>query len=331
MTIQSRTSWVRNIGFALIGVLFLLAVAGASYQAVATRVDAYRFPEPGQLIDVDGIRLELNCTGKGSPTVVLEAGLGDTLIGWKRVQPQIAEFSRVCSYDRAGSGASDPGQMPRTSARIAKELHSLLQKAGEEPPYLLVGHSFGGYTVRVFNGQSPDQVSGIVLVDSTQEDQYALLPKAWTELGAATLSRYKRQAAWAPIFIDLGIARAMLRFRGIQGAYLIAQSKSVKTRASELEAIQTSAEQARAAGNISDKPLVVLTAGRNSDAGLKKALGDRDFENYQRTWVDDLQMRWTHLSIRGKRIIVQDSGHDIPSERPDTIVDAVRELCAPIF
>ncbi len=321
---------MRNSVFALIGLLLLLALAGASYQAVATSVDARRFPEPGQLIDIDGIQLKLNCTGKGSPTVVLEAGLGDVLIGWKRVQSQIAEFSRVCSYDRAGYGGSDPGQMPRTSTQIAKELHSLLQKAGEKPPYLLVGHSFGGYNVRVFNGQYPDQVAGIVLVDATQEDQYALLPKAWNEIGAAMLRRYKRQAAWAPIFIDLGIARAMLRFQGIQGSYLILQSKYVKARASELEAIQTSAEQARAAGNMSDKPLVVLTAGRTADASLKSALSARDFEDYQRIWVDDLQLRLTHLSIRGKRIIVPDSGHDIPSERPDTIVDAVRELCTVI-
>jgi pimeloyl-ACP methyl ester carboxylesterase len=259
---------VRNIAFALVGLLLLLALAGASYQAVATSVDARRFPEPGQLIDIDGIQLKLNCTGQGSPTVVLEAGLGDVLIGWKRVQSPIAEFSRVCSYDRAGYGGSDPGPMARTSAQIAKELHTLLQKAGEKPPYLLVGHSFGGYNVRVFNGQYPDQVAGIVLVDSTQEDQYELLPKAWNEIGAAMLKRYERQAKWAPIFIDLGLARAMLRFQGIHGSYLILQSKYVKARASELEAIQTSAEQARAAGNISEKPLVVLTAGRNSDASL---------------------------------------------------------------
>ncbi len=319
---------MRSSAFGLIGLLLLLAVAGASYQAAGTSFDAHHFPEPGRLIDIGGIRLKLNCIGKGSPTVVLEAGLGDVLIGWKRVQPQIAEFSRVCSYDRAGYGGSDPGPMPRTSAQIAKELHTLLQKAGEKPPYLLVGHSFGGYNVRVFNGLYPDQVAGIVLVDATQEDQYELLPKAWNEIGAAMLRRYKRQARWAPIFIGLGVARAMLRFQGAQGAYLIVQSKSVKARAAELEAIQISAEQARGAGNISEKPLVVLTAGRNSDTSLQSGLSKRDFEDYQKTWVDDLQMRLAHLSTRGKRIVVPDSGHDILSERPDSIVDAVRELCA---
>jgi pimeloyl-ACP methyl ester carboxylesterase len=122
----------------------------------------------------------------------------------------------------------------------------------------------------------------------------------------------------------------MLRLRGIQGSHLILQSKYLKTRASELEAIQISAEQARAAGNISDKPLVVLTAGKNSDPTLRSGLSARDFEAYQWTWVYDLQMRLARLSTRGKRIIVPDSGHDIPSERPDTIVNAVRELCEAI-
>ena len=118
----------------------------------------------------------------------------------------------------------------------------------------------------------------------------------------------------------------MLRLRGIQGSHLIPRSKYLKARASELEAIQISAEQARAAGNISEKPLLVLTAGKNSDPTLSIGLDERDFENYHRTWVHDLQMRLARLSARGKRILVPDAGHDIPSERPDAIVNAVREL-----
>jgi pimeloyl-ACP methyl ester carboxylesterase len=316
----------RNIAFALLGLLVLLALAGASYQTVATSVDAHRLPEPGRLVDIGGFRLQLNCTGKGSPTVILESGLGDVLIQWERVQPEIAKFSRVCSYDRAGYGGSDSGPIPRTSAQIAEDLHTLLQKAGEKPPYLLVGHSFGGYNVRVFNGRYPDSVAGIMLVDSTQEDQYELLPKAWNAIGAAMLERYQSQARWAPVFINLGVARLMLRLRGIQGSHLILQSKYLKTRASELEAIQISAEQARAAGNISEKPLVVLTAGKNSDPVLRSGLSERDLEDYQRTWVYDLQMRLARLSKRGKRILVPDAGHDIPSERPDAIVNAVRQI-----
>jgi pimeloyl-ACP methyl ester carboxylesterase len=111
-------------------------------------------------VDIGGYLLKINCTGNRSPTVILEAGLGDVSIEWSRVQPEIAKFARVCSYDRAGYASSDAGPMPRTSVQIAKELHT---------PYLLVGHSFGGYNVRVFNGNYPGEVTGIVLVDSTQK------------------------------------------------------------------------------------------------------------------------------------------------------------------
>jgi pimeloyl-ACP methyl ester carboxylesterase len=118
----------------------------------------------------------------------------------------------------------------------------------------------------------------------------------------------------------------MLRLRGIQGPYLILQAKSFQARAAELESIRVSAEQARASDHIIDKPLIVLTAGK-SDASLRSALGETDYRRFQKTWVDNLQMRLASLSTRGKRIIVPDAGHDIPNERPGAIVDAVRELC----
>jgi pimeloyl-ACP methyl ester carboxylesterase len=139
--------------FALLFVAFL-ALAGASYEALAFRADTKRFPRPGRLVDIGKFKLNLHCIGEGSPTVVPESGLTDSLDSWIRVQPGIARFARVCSYDRAGYGYSDPGPMPRTSDQIASELHAALQSAGEKPPYLLVGHSFGGYNVRVFNGST---------------------------------------------------------------------------------------------------------------------------------------------------------------------------------
>src|SRR5215831_5606986 len=144
--------WLRTAALSLCALVALLAVAGAFYQAIATRLDARNFPETGRLVDVGGYRLKLNCTGSGSPTVILEAGWGGLSVDWRAVQRQIGEFSRVCSYDRAGYGGSDPGPMPRTSLQIATELHALVKNAGEMPPYVLVGHSFGGYNVRVFNG-----------------------------------------------------------------------------------------------------------------------------------------------------------------------------------
>ncbi len=319
-------SWVRwPLGVACL--LASVALAGGLYQSISSTVQAARFPEPGRLIDIGGRRLRLNCLGISTgTTVVLESGLGDVLIEWERVQATVASFARVCSYDRAGYGGSDRGPMPRTSAQIAEDLHELLRRAGERPPFVLVGHSFGGYNVRVFNGSYPDEVAGLVLVDSTQEDQYQLLPAAWNQMGSAMLNRYRNQARWAPILIDLGVARAMLRFQGVDESYLILQTKYVKARASELENIRVSAEQARAAGHINEKPLIVLTAGKKPDWVLESGFTDRDRDEYDRVWVDELQVRLARLSKLGRRTIVPNAGHDIPADRPYAIVGAVRDL-----
>ena len=306
----------------------MLAIAGALYEGLAHRADARRFPEPGRPVDVGGFRLKLNCTGAGSPTVVLESGLGDVSIEWEPVQSGIARFTRVCSYDRAGYGGSDAGPKPRTSQQIAQELHSLLKNAGEKPPFILVGHSFGGYNVRVFNGHFPDEVAGMVLVDSVQEDQYKLLPPVWNRVGSDLRAHYRSQARWAPVLVSLGIERVRLQARGqAENSYLYLQSKYLAARSDELEHIQISAEQARAAGSLGDKPLVVLTAGTKPAAGTL-GLSEQDWDEYQRVWADDLQLRLARLSSRGKRELVEDSGHDIPSERSDAVVNAVREVKA---
>jgi pimeloyl-ACP methyl ester carboxylesterase len=316
---------LRNLALTLTGLAILLAIAGSSYQMVATHADARRFPEPGRLVNIGGSRLKLNCTGAGSPTVILESGLGDVSIEWQPVQIEIAKFSRVCSYDRAGYGGSDPGPIPRTSARIAEELHSLLHLADERPPYVLVGHSFGGYNVRVFNGQFPSEVAGLVLVDAVQEDEYRILPPVWNRIGGALIEHYKYQATWAPLLVDLGIARLMLHAKGEdENSYLYLQPKYLSARASEVENMRISAEQARASGSLGDKPLLVLTAGVSPRIG--GGLTEEDIDDYQRIWADDLQLRLTHLSNRGKRLLISGSSHNMPLDRPDAIVNAVHEV-----
>ncbi len=328
MPLGSGKLWLRRIVLFALALLPLLAIAGACYQEIVSRLDARRFYHPGQLVSAGGFRLNVDCIGQGSPTVVLEAGLADSLDSWRRVQPGIARFARVCSYDRAGYGYSDPGPMPRTSDRIASELHAALLSAGEKPPYVLVGHSFGGYCVRVFNGKYSEEVAGLLLVDATQEDQYRLLPRAWADAGMAMRRRAQRQAFWARLYVGLGLARLQLRLEGRQVPPVVLQSKYLKARASEFENIEVSAEQARIADHIHDKPLLVLTAARTIDAGLKAMLSGDDQRVYQETWVNDLQVRLARLSTRGRRIVVPDSGHDVPTDRPDAIVTAVRELCA---
>lgn len=176
----------------------------------------------------------------------------------------------------------------------------------------------------MFSGRFPNEVAGMILVDSPQEDQYDLLPIAWKQFGVALLDRWEDQAKWMPPQIALGIAR--LRFRKMLGpeAYLVLQAKYLKTRASELKEIQISAEEARASGTLGSKPLIVLTAVQQ-DQALRTALTPQDFAKFQEIWVLTLQPRLVGLSTSGKQIVLSDAGHDIPTERPDAIVSAVHE------
>jgi len=332
--------WLKHIALFACGLIVFLLIVGFSYQAIEQYADARRFPQQGKSFSLGpefaNASLNLDCSGHGSPTVVLESGLGAPAICWNFVHPEVAKFTRVCSYDRAGYGWSAAGPMPRTSAEIAKELHALLAVAGEKPPYILVGHSFGGYNIRVYNGSYPGEVVGMVLVDAAHEDQ-------WNRMPPAMVDYYKKQqesAKWwrllAPAFIDLGIARLAANaalpsylprnFR-LEMSYLLQQTKFLAATSSELAVLSTSADQVRASGNLGNKPLIVLTAGKTPDAGsLPPGVPMQAFAAFVNIWRNDLQVREAHLSTRGRQIIVPDSDHMIPFERPDTIISAIHEV-----
>jgi pimeloyl-ACP methyl ester carboxylesterase len=147
-------------GFALLGLLL-----GAVYQSLGTRKDGKVYPPPGRLVDLGTHRLHVLESGSGSPTIILEAGLMSTVLSWNDLQGELARSHRVISYDRAGLGWSDLGPMPRTADRIVDELHALLKRAAIPPPYVLVGHSFGGLTMTLFAARFPEEIAGMVLVD----------------------------------------------------------------------------------------------------------------------------------------------------------------------
>src|SRR4051812_32952867 len=136
--------WTKRALAGLAAPVDVLLLAGATYQFVATKIDERKYPPPGSLVDVGGYRLHLYCTGEGTPTVVLDAGLGGGVLDWSTVQPEVSKFARVCAYDRAGMAWSDSGVRPRTSRQVVTELHALLGNAGERVPYVLVGHSIAG-------------------------------------------------------------------------------------------------------------------------------------------------------------------------------------------
>jgi pimeloyl-ACP methyl ester carboxylesterase len=151
--------------------IIVLALLGAIYESVAGVADAKTYPPPGQLADVGDHRLHINCTGTGSPTVVIVSGLGDWSTSWGVVQPEVAKTTRVCTYDRSGLGWSDASSLPSDAAQFAKELHTLLQNANVPGPYVLVGHSLGGFIVRTFAHDYASEVAGVVLVDSMNPKQ----------------------------------------------------------------------------------------------------------------------------------------------------------------
>lgn len=157
---------------AAVGILVVLSLAGAYYESAAEAADLKAYPPPGRMIDVGGHRLHIHCMGTGSLTVVIDAGWGGWSASWSSwVQPDAAKTTRECTYDRAGMGWSEPGPLPRTAESVARELHILRQRAGVAGPYVLVGHSMGGLTMRTFAHAYPADVAGVVLVDSMSPSQ----------------------------------------------------------------------------------------------------------------------------------------------------------------
>jgi pimeloyl-ACP methyl ester carboxylesterase len=256
----------------LIVALFALAVAGAIYQTIATKRAERAYPPPGEMVDVGGYSLYINCVGQGSPTVVLDGGSGEMLADWVLVQREVSDTTRVCAYDRAGMGWSETGPEPRDAKQISNELHALLEGANIDGPYVLVGHSFGGLYMQTYAARYPDEVAGVVLVDSSQPDQFSHQP-------VARDSYEPQEFAVASLLARLGIVRLLSKFAPAppelphkQRAQIDALSPStrqVSTYSLELRATPQSATQTRGLRSLGDKPLAVVTAGTQEPEWLK--------------------------------------------------------------
>jgi len=319
----------------------LLAVAGVTYELIGEHLDARRFPQQGVSIrlgpEFANVSLNLDCSGPAGsklPTVILDSGLGVPAVGWELVQREVARFTRVCSYDRAGYGWSSASPLPRTSLQIVKELHALLAAAGVSGPFVMVGHSFGGYDVRIYTSQYPQDVVGMVLVDASHEDQVGRLPPA---LRAMMKPPSDASVAFAHVLFYLGLTRALssasiapeLPREFVEKLLSLQRSpKFAAASMAEFRLFEESSAQVRAAGNLGDRPLIVLTAGKAAAAaGHKNGVTQRDLDEQHRIWTDELQVQLSHLSTDSKRIIVRDSGHLIPFEKPDAVTAAIREVC----
>ncbi len=303
---------------ALVGLIAVLALAGASYEAIAATGDARRYPVPGQLVDVGGYRLHIQCVGAGSPTVVLDAGLGGSSLDWSLVQSELGSITRVCAYDRAGMGWSDPSPHPRTPRQIADELHTLLMNAGITEPYVLVGHSLAGKNVRLFALQHPDQVAGMVLIDTRSEyvdtNTSPAEVQAFQQALAAQASQYRvaRSLGLIRLFgASLWGGPAMSRETRTEGMLLTTSQRGVDATTAEGLARSADDAQLQAAPSLGDRPLIVLASEQNMTATLY--------------WAE-AQRRQAALSTNGQLIVPAGSVHYLHWEQPTLVIDAVRQV-----
>jgi pimeloyl-ACP methyl ester carboxylesterase len=267
----------------LVVALLVLAVAGAIYQAIATERAERAYPPPGEMVDVGGYNLHINCVGQGSPTVILDAGSGGFSAHWVRVQREVSGSTRVCAYDRAGMGWSEMGPDPRDARQITSELHTLLGKAGIEGPYVLVGHSFGGMYMQTYAARYPDEVAGVALVDtSTDPDQFSQRPE-----GRDSYEPQKQSFAVVPLLVRLGVSLpARLGVVRLLSEFDPASPELPQQQREQIDALAPSTRQVTtfaleflaptqtlrlgSPGSLGNKPLAVVTAGASEPSWLKR-------------------------------------------------------------
>jgi pimeloyl-ACP methyl ester carboxylesterase len=259
--------WLKRMALWFMVGIITLAAIGATYQVIATQIDLRAYPAPGQMVDVGGYQMHLYCTGTnvgGSTTVVLETGEGSTSAAWALVQPEAAKATRVCSYDRAGMGWSDPSPEPRDAQHIAQELHTLLHNANILGPYVFVGWSYGGLFVREYAGQYEDEVAGLVLLDSSHPDQWGSTPE-----GRAQFGTYAKIYSVAPTLARLGVMRVIGLLQPTSGLPTpydealkasFAATKDADAQSAEFLASPETDDQVRRLTSLGDMPLIVLSA-----------------------------------------------------------------------
>ena len=315
--------WVQRIGIVTLALVF----TGLIYERIEEWQDNRRFPQIGRSIDIGGRSLNIYCSGQGSPTVIMDSGHALPGYEWAAVQPGIAKLTRACWYDRAGFGWSDRADSVNTVDSMARDLHRLLQAAQIPPPYVLVGHSLGGWNVRVFHGLYPGEVAGMVLVDAPSENTLDRIPNLARRKFPISLPRH----AFSLVVEAIG-QTGILRFGGSspgphppgltqeQWAVLSTLQRSPRAIAAEINEQGVGLQSVagvRASGGLGDMPFIVLTAGQGPDI------------EQQRTMIQ-LQDEFAHRFPHGEQVLVPDSDHMIPYNAPQTIVEATRSILAKI-
>ena len=282
-------------------------------------------PPPGRIIDAAGTRIHVHCAGHGRPAVVLIHGLGDYSFDWSLVQPAVAEQTEVCAYDRPGQAWSEPGPPPRGVRTSARELHELLRRMHLRPPYVLVGHSWGGLIARMYAHDYPGEVAGMVLVDSTHEDEYLWINGRVVRPGNLTDAQWNdlimphKRPKLGPPFDKLPPAAQEMRLWAM-GIRRSGGGDTDDLRADFLAMHETTAGSEHPLGNM---PLVVVSKTPGVD-------DDSDSTPEQLQWNRTLQDRLAALSAKGEHVVAAHGGHHVQLDDPEVVIAAIRRVIAAV-
>jgi pimeloyl-ACP methyl ester carboxylesterase len=322
--------WLKRIVLAL--VVFVLVAAGVIF-IVGARAKAAlktKYPPIGQMVDVGGYKLHLYCQGTGSPTVVMDAGAGSTGLYWSLVQNEVAESVRTCVYDRAGYGWSEKGPQPRSVSAMVGELHTLLSNANIPEPYVLVGHSLGGIIVRQYAQSYPQNVVGMVLVDSAQEKQLQRFPAeivSETNQGLAQSRRLELLVATGLPALNPSQVPLESKLPAVAAetyrALVLSGPKQLMAVRGEIETLERGDTQP--VKTLGDLPLVVLSRGRSDPETLGADITAEVAGQYEQIW-QELQVELSQLSSQGKQIIAEQSGHNIHLDQPELVINAIQDV-----
>jgi pimeloyl-ACP methyl ester carboxylesterase len=312
--------WLWRMGLAVLILLVGLAGTGLIFQAVATRNDQQKFLAPGELVDVGGYQLHINCIGDGSPTIILDALGSGSSASWGLVQPEIAQSTRVCAYDRAGAGWSERGPTPRDMNQHVRELHALLAGARVGAPFVLVGHSYGGRIARVYAKTYPRDVAGMVLIDPGRlDDDPRFPPQHHTERAAGR--RLITVARWLAPFGVVRLFQPRLEYYDLPAQQAVASdSFGVTTRYWRLlldhgRAMPQTLAQEREVTSLGSMPLIVVSATAPDD-------------ETRRVWTE-INGELAALSINGVHRVVQGATHESlvwKSADAQVTIDSIRQV-----
>jgi pimeloyl-ACP methyl ester carboxylesterase len=321
--------WLKRIALGVLVLVLGVTAFGTVYEFNARRQAHEQYPPRGQLVDIGGRKMHLDCRGEGSPTVVLESGLDTNgSLSWDKVQDELAGLTRTCSYDRAGVMWSDPKTTPQDADAVAQDLHATLNAAGITGPLVLVCHSLGGPYIMSYTRLFPEQVEGLVFVDCSHPDQLQRMPESIVKsMKVPVIFRILEALSWtgvAQLFPAADIPGMPERIKPIGKAYL---GETFGASLIEMEAIPTTFQQAGQLRDLGDRPLVVLTAMQALPEDLLAAQGIsvEDGQQMQVVW-EELNRDEASWSSRSRQQNVPDSLHYIQFQRPDLVVEAVTEV-----